>query len=439
MKEGASDLRELIESFAGRGEVMLVDKRVSLKFEVAAIIKKYDRKQVLLFNNADGHRNIIAGICGTRDRIAYALGITPERLRPLLTEALKLPEYPKIVGGYEAEKELPSLENLPILTHFEKDAGPYITSAIVSARLPDDSLENVSIHRLMVIDRRHLAIRIVPRHLYYICKKMIEMGKKSLDVGIAIGLHPAILIASSTPAPLGVSEYAVANKILGKKLRLSECRSVEARVPADSEIVLEGRVLLDKEVDEGPFVDITGTYDIVRKQPVIEIEKIFCREDFFYHALLPSGSEHGLLMGLPQEAKIEEAVSGVVPKVKDINLTPGGCHWLHAGISIEKQAEGDGKNAILAAFAGHPSLKHVVAVDTDIDVNNPTEVEWAIATRFQGSKGLVVIRNVRGSSLDASGDQKLNLTTKVGIDATRTLLKPKEKFEKAKIPIEPEV
>ncbi|MBS7650531.1 UbiD family decarboxylase [Candidatus Bathyarchaeota archaeon] len=439
MKEGASDLRELIESFAGRGEVMLVDKRVSLKFEVAAIIKKYDRKQVLLFNNADGHRNIIAGICGTRDRIAYALGITPERLRPLLTEALKLPEYPKIVGGYEAEKELPSLENLPILTHFEKDAGPYITSAIVSARLPDDSLENVSIHRLMVIDRRHLAIRIVPRHLYYICKKMIEMGKKSLDVGIAIGLHPAILIASSTPAPLGVSEYAVANKILGKKLRLSECRSVEARVPADSEIVLEGRVLLDKEVDEGPFVDITGTYDIVRKQPVIEIEKIFCREDFFYHALLPSGSEHGLLMGLPQEAKIEEAVSGVVPKVKDINLTPGGCHWLHAVISIEKQAEGDGKNAILAAFAGHPSLKHVVIVDTDIDVNNPTEVEWAIATRFQGSKGLVVIRNVRGSSLDASGDQKLNLTTKVGIDATRTLLKPKEKFEKAKIPIEPEV
>ncbi|MEM3381996.1 MAG: UbiD family decarboxylase, partial [Candidatus Bathyarchaeia archaeon] len=156
-------------------------------------------------------------------------------------------------------------------------------------------------------------------------------------------------------------------------------------------------------------------------------------------ALLPSGSEHGLLMGLPQEAKIEEAVSGVVPKVKDINLTPGGCHWLHAVISIEKQAEGDGKNAILAAFAGHPSLKHVVIVDTDIDVNNPTEVEWAIATRFQGSKGLVVIRNVRGSSLDASGDQKLNLTTKVGIDATRTLLKPKEKFEKAKIPIEPEV
>ncbi|MBS7626046.1 UbiD family decarboxylase, partial [Candidatus Bathyarchaeota archaeon] len=324
-------------------------------------------------------------------------------------------------------------------THFEKDAGPYITSAIVSARLPEDSLENVSIHRLMVIDRRHLAIRIVPRHLYYICKKMVEMGKKSLDVGIAIGLHPAILIAASTPAPLGVSEYAVANKILSKKLRLSECRSVEARVPADSEIVLEGRILLDKEVDEGPFVDITGTYDIVRKQPVIEIEKIFCREDFFYHALLPSGSEHGLLMGLPQEAKIEETVSGVVPKVKDVKLTPGGCYWLHAVISIEKQTEGDGKNAILAAFAGHPSLKHVVIVDNDIDVNDPAEVEWAIATRFQGSKGLVVIRNVRGSSLDASGDQKLNLTTKVGIDATRSLLKPKEKFEKAKIPIEPEV
>jgi UbiD family decarboxylase len=439
MKEEKSGLRRLIESLTDRGEVMLIDKRVSLRFEVAAIMKKYDGKQVLLFNNVDGHKNVVAGICGTRDRIAYALGIQPERLRSFLREALKLPEYPKVVNDYEAEKELPNLESLPILTHFERDAGPYITSAIVSARLPDNSLENVSIHRLMVIDRRHLAIRIVPRHLYYICKKMIEIGEKSLDVGIAIGLHPAVLIAASAPAPLGVSEYAVANKILNKTLKLSECRTVEARVPSDSEIVLEGKILLDKEVEEGPFVDITGTYDIVRKQPVIEVEKIFCKGDFLYHALLPSGSEHGLLMGLPQEAKIEEAVSGVVPKVKDVNLTPGGCHWLHAVVSIEKQAEGDGKNAILAAFAGHPSLKHVVIVDTDIDVSNPAEVEWAIATRFQGSKGLVVIRNVRGSSLDASGDQKLNLTTKVGIDATRSLLKPREKFEKARIPIEPAV
>ncbi len=139
-------------------------------------------------------------------------------------------------------------------------------------------------------------------------------------------------------------------------------------------------------------------------------------------------------MGLPYEAKIYDVVKGVVPKVKTVNLTSGGCGWLHAVVSIEKQTEGDGKNALMAAFGAHPSLKHVVVVDSDIDPTNPNDVEWAIATRFQADKGLVVIRNARGSTLDPSADQQNGTTTKLGIDATRTFSKPAEKFAKAKIP-----
>jgi 2,5-furandicarboxylate decarboxylase 1 len=105
-------------------------------------------------------------------------------------------------------------------------------------------------------------------------------------------------------------------------------------------------------------------------------------------------------------------------------------------ISIEKQVEGDGKNALLAAFAAHPSLKHAVVVDSDIDVFDVSDVEWAVATRFQGSEDLVVIENVRGSTLDPSADQEKVLTSKVGFDATRPFSKPKEKFERARIPID---
>jgi UbiD family decarboxylase len=104
-------------------------------------------------------------------------------------------------------------------------------------------------------------------------------------------------------------------------------------------------------------------------------------------------------------------------------------------ISVEKQVDGDGKNVLLAAFAAHPSLKHAVVVDSDIDVFDPCDVEWAIATRFQVSEDLVVVKNVRGSTLDPSADQETGLTTKMGIDATRPFGKPKEKFERAKIPI----
>jgi UbiD family decarboxylase len=140
-------------------------------------------------------------------------------------------------------------------------------------------------------------------------------------------------------------------------------------------------------------------------------------------------------MGLPHEVLIWEAVSKVVPKVYAVNLSHGGSGWLHAIISIEKQLDGDGKNALLAAFAAHPSLKHAVVVDSDINVFDINDVEWAIATRFQASEDLIVISNARGSTLDSSADQETGLTTKMGIDATRPFNKPKEKFERAKIPV----
>jgi UbiD family decarboxylase len=258
--------------------------------------------------------------------------------------------------------------------------------------------------------------------------------KKNLDVAIAFGLHPAVLLAAASPVPFGVNEFDVANTLLGNRLTLIKCENVDAYAPAEAEIVLEGRILFDREVTEGHLVDITGTYDIQRKQPVVELVSTMHRRDYIYEALLPSGCEHKLLMGLPHETMIWEAVSKVVPKVKAVNLTLGGCGWLHASVSIDKIMDGDPKNALTAIFGAHPSLKHAVVVDTDIDVFSPNEVEWAIATRFQADEDLVIIKNARGSSLDPSADQETGLTTKMGIDATRSLTKPKEKFALAKIP-----
>jgi len=329
--------------------------------------------------------------------------------------------------------EKPDLSKIPVLTHFERDAGPYITSAIVSARSSDGKVENVSVHRLQVLNERKLAIRLVPRHLYRMWR-MAKEERKDLEVAIALGLHPAVLLAASSPASFGVSEFGVANTLLRGEMPITKCENVDAYAPADAELVLEGTISVGREVVEGPFVDITGTYDIQRSQPVVELVGVMHRENYIYQALLPSGMEHKLLMGLPHETTIWEAVSRVVPIVKAVNLSAGGCGWLHAIISIEKQTDGDAKNALMAAFGAHGSLKHAVIVDTDIDVYNPEEVEWAMATRFQAGEDLVIIPNVRGSTLDPSTNQETALTTKLGIDATRPLVKPREKFERAKIP-----
>jgi UbiD family decarboxylase len=428
------DLRDFLKELRDKGDLQQISEEVDVYLEAAAVIGHLDNGPAVLMERVKGYENpIVAGVCGTRGRLCQAIGVPNEELHKDLLKAIRNPVYPKIQdsGPVKENIDSPKLSKLPVLTHFQGDGGPYITSAIVAARGLDEKIENVSFHRLQILDDTHLAIRIVRRHLY----KLLQMHKeadKPVEVAISLGLHPAIMLAAASSLPFGVSEYGVANTLLGGELVLTKCEDVSVPAPSDSELVLEGKIHPTDETDEGPFVDATGTYDIIRKQPVVEVTRIMHRNEFIYQALLPGMSEHHLLMGLPLEAQIWESVSNTVPYVRGVNLTLGGCSWLHAIISLEKQSEGDGKNAILAAFTAHKSLKHVVVVDSDIDPQNLKEVEWAIATRFQADKDLVLVPGARGSSLDPSGDQNLGLTTKLGIDATRTLSRPEESFIKAR-------
>jgi UbiD family decarboxylase len=430
-------LRDFLRLMEKKKEVLHVKDPLSTSFEIPFVMKKFDREgPVLLFEKVKGFDvKVVANVVGTRRRICDGLGVDQEGLYQRLTEAWASPTKPKIVSDGPAKEvvEKVDLSKFPFLTHFERDAAPYITSAAVYAKSVDGKVDNVSVHRLQVLDRNHLAIRLVPRHLFKLWR-MAKKAGKDLDVSMSVGVHPAVLLAASSPVAFGVCEFNVANALMGNGLWLVECEHVNACAPAEAELVLEGRISASKEVIEGPFVDVTGTYDVQRNQPVVNVVGVMRRRDYVYEGLLPSGAEHRLLMGLPHEVLIWESVAKVVPKVCAVNLSLGGSGWLHAVISVEKQVDGDGKNVLLAAFAAHPSLKHAVVVDSDIDVFDPCEVEWAIATRFQAGEDLVVVKNVRGSTLDSSADQETGLTTKMGIDATRPLTKPKEKFVRAKIP-----
>jgi UbiD family decarboxylase len=430
-------LREFLKKMETKKEILHIKDEVRTRFDIPFLMKSFENQgSILMFENVKGYETkVVANVCGTRQRIRTALNVDRDGLHRRLTEAWRSPRKPKVVAD-GAVKEIAEndLSKIPVLTHFERDAGPYFTSAVVYAKSTDGKVENVSVHRLQVLDKKHLAIRLVPRHLFKLWQ-MAKHASEDLEVSVSIGVHPAVMLAASSSVPFGVNEFEVANALMDNSLRLVKCENVDAYAPAEAELVLEGEISATKEVVEGPFVDVTGTYDIERKQPVVEVVGVMHRKDYVYQGLLPSGAEHRLLMGLPHEVLIWEAVSKVVPKVYAVNLSVGGSGWLHAIISIEKQLDGDGKNALLAAFAAHPSLKHAVVVDSDIDVFNVSDVEWAIATRFQASEDLVIVNNVRGSTLDSSADQETGLTAKMGVDATRPFAKPKEKFERAKIPV----
>ena len=417
--------RAFIDQLKENGRLVEISQPVSPRFEASRIAKT--AKSPVLFHDVSGSK-VIMNLLGSREELASMLGVPKKEIIRRLSEVS--PE-----GEVRLVSESPTLEviedevdltKLPILTHFEKDGAPYITAGIVVSEYRGTI--NASIHRLMLAGKDKLAARLVPpRHTYLLYKKAAEKGEP-LPVAIVLGCDPIIIYATSTRVPVG-KEFEYAAALRGAPVELFEC-SNGVKVP-HSEIVLEGYVDPVEMVHEGPFVDITGTNGVVRKEPVIHITRIIHRKDPIYHGILPAGPEHLLMMGVPYEPRIYRAV-GEVTTVRNVVLTEGGCCYLHAVVQIEKQTEGDGKNAIMAAFAAHTSLKHVVVVDEDINIFDPNDVEFAIATRVKGDMDILIIPNVRGSSLDPRGASD-GTTTKVGIDATKVLTE-KENFERAVIP-----
>lgn len=418
------------------GEVIDIKDRVSREYEAAAILKKLDGGPIVFFHNLDGYK-AVGNIVGTRERLYRSIGVTEENYHRRLSDAIDSPIPPEVV---ERPNELLrrdiNLKDLPVLRHFKEDVGYYITSGVVTARSIKNAFFNSSIHRLLILDEKRMAIRVVPRHLYAMINEAKEKNQK-LPISIAIGVHPAIMIAAGSSPPYGVDHFGIANKLLNGSIKVFELPN-GTRAPVDSEIVIEGYIDPNEVIDEGPFTDLTGTPDIVRKQPVIYVTSIYTRDDPWYYALVPSGHDHMFFMGFSREAQIKNYIEKVVPTVKKVRLTEGGCGWLICVASITKVREGDGKNVLMACFAAHPSLKIAIVVDDDIDPDDPKQVEWALATRLQPSTGTIIIPSATVSSLDPSSDQERSIGSKLGLDATRTLLKPKEKFMRSTIPINDE-
>lgn len=432
-----SDLHGFLHVLEQHNELITIDKQVSPKFELAAISRKLNQKQAILFKHVEGSgMGVVSNILGTRMRFSLALGKDePGLIHSHILDSMSNVSYKKTIEEEPPfrDKFSTDLYDLPVVMHFEKDAGHYITSSIVYTRDQEKGNQNSSIHRFLRLDRTHMVIRMVEgRHLHK-CYTYAKEHGEDLRVTIAIGVHPAISIASAYQAAYGFDEMVLASSLLKGDLSLSKSDNSGLYVPTFSEIIIEGRILQDRTAEEW-MVEMLGTYDIKRQQPVFELDRIRYRNNALFQDILPGYSEHRLLMGLPVEAKLYEGVKNVVPSTKTVHLSDGGSNWLTAIIRIHKRLEGESKNALLAAFANHPSLKIAIVVDDDIDPTDPVAVEYAISTRCQADKGLLIIPNAKGSSLDPSSDQVNLLTTKLGIDATISLLKDKERFEIARIP-----
>ena len=412
------NLREFVDLLEEKGRLKRVTKEVDPVYEVAALMDEAGDTPLYLENVKGSVIPCITNICSSRELVALGLECAPNEILGKISKAVREGKTPDTVSADNYKEIEPSLERLPILTHQPIDGGPYISSAMAVAHDKKYG-RNLSFHRAMKIDNQHLVLRILDRHL----KDYMERGLK--EFAYCNGVSVPVLLGAATSFGIEEDEMAVANAL------------------ADSPVIeLAGHTIPQSEVvmiceftgemhDEGPFVDLTDTPDIIRQQHVAKIKRIFIRDDSVFHALLPSGPEHKVLMGMPREPTIFNSVNKVVD-CHDVFMTHGGGSWLHGVVAINKKKEDDGMKAIEAAFAGHASMKHVWIVDSDIDVTDPESVEWAMATRFQGDSGLVVKTGVKGSSLDPSSNPETRETVKLGFDCTIPLDRDKEDFARPK-------
>lgn len=421
--------RDFLKEAAASGDLVTIGRPVSVKFELANIAHSLEGRPVL-FTNIIEHPGwrVCSGPCSDRRYFSVDLGVPVPELIHHLADSLAAPQTPPVVEAAPCQEvilEQFDLHDLPILLHLPGDAGYYVASNVVITEDPDYG-RNMCYHRLLRLGDREFAARIIENRGTYTAMQKTD---GDLPIAICIGVSLAVHLAASMGPPPDVDELAVAHAL--KPTPLVKCLTNDLHVPAEAEIVLEGRITR-RQASEGPFMDLTETMDIERQQPVIEIDLITHRRDPIYHALLPGGLEHKLLMGMPKEPTILAAVNKVT-RCTGAVITPGGASWLHAVVQIDKQGPEDGRRAIEAAFEGHGSLKHVWVVDTDVDIFDPAQVEWAMATRFQADKDLMIFENRPGSSLDPSGSHvpgQKSRTAKMGLDCTIPWERERSKFEK---------
>jgi 4-hydroxy-3-polyprenylbenzoate decarboxylase len=421
--------RSYIKQLKKKGGLVRINKQISSINEISGVLKELEPTPVLFEKVQESDFRVIGNLFPNKIAFADYFRLSTNEIIPTLARAMERRSPPSVITEAPCQEVVrtdPHLDRLPILRHFKNDGGRYITSGVVIAKHPGYG-QNLDFHRCMQFSSNKMAMRVVEgRHFHSFLEDLGE-----LDVAVCVGCPPSVLAAAATSVEIGIDELEIANAL--EPLEVVKAKTVDLYVPSEVEFVLEGKVYANQRQSEGPFVDLTETQDVIRQEPVFEVKAITHRSDGIWQALLPGGLEHKLLMGMPREPTIFNSVNQVV-RCLDVNVNPGGSSWLHAIIQIDKQSPEDGVKAIQAAFEGHSSCKHVFVVDKDIDIYNPLEVEWAMATRFQGDEDMLIMGRERGSSLDPSAELGTHRTTKIGFDLTKPLGEESKPFEKVVYP-----
>jgi UbiD family decarboxylase len=429
------DLRSFVTAYerARPGEVIRVTDQVSIEEDVMAVVLEYERRRrhpILLFEKIAGHdMPIVCNVVASRAALAFALGVDERGLAAEYARRIKEYVKPVVVPDPPFRRRVltgPGLDlaRLPMPRYFPGDAGRYLTAGMLVARDPDTGVETEGYHRFQLKGRDRMGVSLHSRRRMFEYQRRAEAKGRALPCAIVLGLHPLVSMGSLAYPPADVGKFEVVGGLLGEPLQVSPCTAIDLHVPASAEIVIEGEILPGVREPEGPFGEFTGYMSRRSTEHVFVAKAVAMRERPWFQSI-GSGraGDHITTLGLIREAEIANAVGRVIPNLRGVHVPLSGTSSFTAYVSIVQSRPGEAKHVIPIVLGVDHYLKLVVVVDDDIDVFDESEVLWAIATRMQADRDLVVIAGSLGAMLDPSADER-GVTAKLGIDATRPFGQP---------------
>lgn len=433
------DLRSFLDQLrkSTPDELLFVKKEVDPSWEISAFLRRLqaeDRFPTVYYEKVKGSTlPVVSNLFASRRRLAIALETSQDKLTEEYARRITDPVKSKSVRSGPVKDIIQTgreanLKELPIVTHCEKDAAPYITVGLMITKDPETGAYNAGIFRLMLRDQNKLLVHIGPemhaaRHF-----RIAEEKGEDLEVAIAIGHHPLLAIGSQQWVPSGTDKLDLIGGLLKESLELCKCETVNLEVPAYAEIILEGRMKAKQRSPDGPFGEFAWYYGAKDEESkVIEIAAITRRSDAIYHDLFNAHLDHNYALLIGKEGSLLGRMRQIIPEVRSVTLPESGACRFVAYIKMKKHIEGMGKNAAMLALSCEPRLKIAVVVDEDVDITKDREVIWAIATRTNPEKAFFFVPEAYVGTLDPTGHtlrnrfEKGGVDGKVGIDATKPL------------------
>lgn len=418
---GHRDLRGFLDDLDG--DLIRVREPLAPKHEIAAFLRETQgRGRAVLFEQVEGFPGVrIAGnLLSSRRLAARALGTTEERLVETYVARstqgvppVRATEVPAQEVVHRQPREVAAL--LPLMTHHEKDAAPFLTCGMVLARDPATGTRGMGVHRMMYKGGNRFGILLAnpPLSLYL---ANAEAAGRPLEVAVALGVDPAMLIASVVKTgPLGPDKMEIAGALAGAPVALASALTVDVEVPARAEVILEGRILPGVREPEGPFGENTGAY-FTNDSPVVEVSAVTHRRDFIFPALVPWTADVDTLLSLAGGAELLGQLQGLVRGVVDLELVPGTCSFA-AVVAVRNCPSHEVRRLIHLALNLDRRLKVLTVVDDDVNLRDPREVAWAMSTRFQPERDTVIVSGTEGYIIDPSSAGGSG--SRIGFDATR--------------------